>query len=315
MKKELFVSDIKSSIGFVGETSLLVVEKDEKQTKNGKPYLILKLRDSSGDISAKVWSDALGSVGDVGVGDVSLVTFEVGEYQNKADLTVLKMTKLTEYDEEDFRLKRDDIDFRKLESDLSKWVDGVRDFSLQKLLRSFFDDKDFYKLYSTYPAGERTHHTYRHGLLQHSIEVVTIAEGMFELHPDMHRDLIITGGLLHDIGKLYEYSQDDLGVIGWTVEGRMYGHVVLSWLEIQKRISSEMSMDITNRLANLILSHQGKLEYGSPVVPRTRESLVLSLADKASMDLDIARSMYKEAVEGEDFTEYNRYLGTDLYIG
>jgi len=95
----------------------------------------------------------------------------------------------------------------------------------------------------------------------------------------------------------------------------MYGHVVLSWLEIQKRISSEMSMDITNRLANLILSHQGKLEYGSPVVPRTRESLVLSLADKASMDLDIARSMYKEAVEGEDFTEYNRYLGTDLYIG
>jgi len=315
MEKEFYVTDIKRSIGLTGESTFLIVEKEEKLTKADKPYLILTLRDKTGDIKAKVWSDSLSQVLGGNVGDVVKVSFEVGEYRDIAELTVSQMTPVSNINESDYQLARDDVDGAQLEINLAKWVDAVRDFHLRNLLESFLNDEDFFRLYTTYPACERIHHAYRHGLLQHSLEVVNIADGLYQLNPDMHRDLLVTGGLLHDIGKIYEYTQDPLGVIGWTVEGRLLGHVVLGWMKIHHRISKEMPENLVNKLGHIVLSHQSKLEYGSPVIPKTREALAIAFSDKASMDFDIAKSLRLDSKDGDAFTEYNRYLGTDMYLG
>lgn len=315
MEKELFVTDIKRSVGMVGETTFLVIEKEEKKTRADKPYLMLTLRDRTGDIKAKVWSDALTDIMGGDVGDVVKVSFEVTEYKDVPELTVSRMVVVVEINEEDYRISRDDVDVTQLETNLSKWVDAVRDFHLRNLLESFLKDEEFYHLYTTYPAGERVHHAYRHGLLQHTLEVIAIADGLYQLNPDMNRDLLVTGGLLHDIGKLYEYTEDELGVIGWTVEGRLLGHVVLGWMKVSARISPDMPKGTVEKLGHIILSHQGKLEFGSPIVPRIREAMAIAFADKASMDFDIAKSLRLESMDGDQFTEYNRYLGTDLYLG
>ena len=320
--KAYFVKDLLRSAGLTGESLFLLMRKDQRVTRANKPYLDLVLADTTGEISAKIWSDALTRF-EIGLpGEVYLVEFEVNSYQGKNELAVRKMSKVTDYEESDFIQVPDHINPDNLKKELAKRIDSVRDFQLRALLDAFFDDQEFYNQYTTVPAGDYVHHDYRHGLLQHCLEMLTILDSTCEIYPDINKDLLITAALLHDIGKLRECHLTPLGVFERTMEGKMMGHIVLGAEMVRQRLPKDFPAETETLLIHLILSHQGKLEFGSPVVPSTREAIALHQADVMSMFLNIAESMRRNGLNTRRdeasaslFSEYNKYLGTSIFLG
>ncbi|MCA9392085.1 HDIG domain-containing protein, partial [candidate division WWE3 bacterium] len=234
MAKRYFVTDLNNSVGLVDETDFAVVKSDRKVTRNDQPYQDIVLRDKSGEVGAKIWSDNLEYMEDHKAGDVVHVEFEVRDYKGNIELTVRKLSKLAEYDCDDFIPVSENVDGEKLKSELAKRIDSVRDLHLRQLLDAFFDDAGFYESFTNSPAGMYVHHDYRHGLLQHTLEMLTITDSLCLIYPDMDRDLITVGVLFHDVGKIRELKVNPAGVTDYTREGQMVGHIGIGLLMLEK---------------------------------------------------------------------------------
>lgn len=318
--KKYYVQDLQKSIGLSGESLFVLGKKEQRMTRSQKPYLDLLLRDRTGDIRAKVWSDHLASVKDVSEGDVVSVEFQVQEYNGNIDLVARKVVAVDEYDEEDMVQLPVGVDKESLLKELSRRVDSIRNFNLRELIDSFLDDEDFYQAYTTIPAASSIHHEYQHGLLQHTLEILTFCDGYIKMYPEMDRDLLITGALLHDIGKVRENNVDGLGSVQRTVEGNLVGHIAIGVEMVLERLPKDFPETLKHKVIHLILSHHGALEFGSPVVPATLEALALHNADKASMQLNLANKAIREGKaqrldETTQFSDYIRYLGGRMYLG
>ncbi|WP_425443309.1 3'-5' exoribonuclease YhaM family protein [Thermodesulforhabdus norvegica] len=180
---------------------------------------------------------------------------------------------------------------------------------------AFLLDKELQKGFVKAPGAVKIHHSYLGGLLQHTVGVLRLVDAMCDIYRELNRDLILTGALLHDIGKIREYSYDlELGV---TDEGRLLGHIVIglqifdSLLKKVGSIPEEKSL----LLRHLIASHHGQLEFGSPKVPMTREALVLHFADNIDARLNELNRLYDETEKQTLWTPYQQRYGTQFYIG
>lgn len=321
MAKSYFVHDLQKSPGLTGTTLLLVVRKELKNTRANKPYIDLVLGDRTGEISAKIWSEGVAQAQSIAHGEIIQVEFEVQTYQGRAELTIRRFQKVTEYDLADFVSVPDHLDPDALKQELAKRIDSIRDFHLRKLVDSFFDDPEFFEHFTTIPAGEKVHHAYRHGLLQHSLEMLAILDSAHKIYPDINHDIMTTGALLHDIGKIRECSVTLTGTVERTTQGRLMGHIMLGVRMIQERMPADFPASLADHLFHIILSHQGKLEQGSPIVPSTREAIAIYHADIMSMDLNIAETMRRNtkslpSLNGvtPSFSEYNKYIGTSVFL-
>jgi 3'-5' exoribonuclease len=319
MAKKYFVEDLQNSVGLFAESEFAVVKSEHRTTREGKPYLDLIVRDRSGEVGAKVWSDMLAQVGEHSEGDVVRIDFEVREYRGKIELSVRKINKVHEFDADDFVTVDDSIDEDALIKTLYKRIDSIREFHLRRLTDAFFEDETFYKAYVSAPAGMYVHHDYRHGLLQHVLEILEILDSVVEIYPDLNRDLMTVGALLHDVGKLRELNVSMSGVTEYTKEGQLVGHIGIGILMIEKKIPEDFPDELRLQLMHIILSHQGKRETGSPVLPASREALAIYYADLTSTYLNIAENEKKRALkekkEGVEFSNYNKYLGNSVYLG
>jgi 3'-5' exoribonuclease len=323
MNKKYFVKDLINSEGLVGDTLLLLVKKDQRRTKSNTPFLDFILRDRTGEIEGKVWSDNLNRVqADLNAGDIVHIEFTVNGYQGRMELVIRSMKKV-EVDDLSEYTPETGFDVELLKQELIKRIDSIRDYSLRKLIDSFFNDDNFKEEFINAPAGERIHHDYRHGLLQHSLEILTILDSMHKIYPDMNMDLLTVGALLHDIGKLKENRIDPTGTINRTMEGRLLGHVVIGIQMIQERMPKDFPNGLRLQIFHLVASHQGKLETGSPVLPACPEAYALYYADLTSTFLNIVGKMKVDGKNngrvqaGTDglFSEYNKYLGTSVFLG
>ena len=136
----------------------------------------------------------------------------------------------------------------------------------------------FYKKYVTYPAAIKIHHEFGSGIIHHSLAMADLADAVAKLYPSVDRDILVAGALLHDIGKTIEYK--DLPVPEQTVEGKLVGHISLMYAEFKKIVDElNIKSEVPLLLEHMILSHHGQLEFGSPVLPSTREALLLSMID------------------------------------
>ena len=193
-------------------------------------------------------------------------------------------------------------------------IGSISNQYLHTLLKKIFNGDNFNKFCRT-PAGKAWHHAYIHGLLEHTLEIVKICDLMSVLHPEIKRDLLITGTLLHDFGKTEELTYEN--VFDYTDKGKLVGHIVISAIEVEKVAATitDFPTELKNQLLHLILSHQGKLEFASPVEPKTLEAIALYQAD----ELSAKTNAYKSAIEaeknkGNKWTKFLYLANTSLYI-
>lgn len=299
------------------DDSFLVKSVRQGETKAGKPYLILTLMDRSGEIAGPIWDNVERFHSICQPGNVVFVRGSIGSFQGNLQLKVDDVVTVGEVGVDMGCFlpcspkNREDMAF-----ELQKIVHSVEDSFYRKLLLKFFKKGSVWTTFQNAPAAKGIHHAYVGGLLEHSLSVAQLAENMASHYEGIDRSLLLTGALLHDIGKLHELSYNR-GVIDYTDSGRLKGHIVIGCEMVgeEGRSIRDFSEERIQQLQHLIVSHHGKQEFGSPVVPMTVEALLLSFLDDLDAKMNITEQLRRK-VEGNEmeWTDYQRSMDRYLYL-
>jgi 3'-5' exoribonuclease len=298
------------------EHFLLLTNFSVKSTKAGKEYLDLELRDQSILINAKMWDGFQSIIQSLSPGIVVKILGTMDEFNSQPQLKIERIRSAVKEDNvstADF-LPKSQRPLKEMESELNNIIDQIKNLHLKELLKILLAGENFQK-YKKVPAGKAWHHAYIGGLLEHTLEIVKICDLMCEIHGEINKDLLITGAILHDMGKIEELEYES--GFDYTDKGKLLGHIVIAANLIEKAAGKleNFPEDLKNQLIHLVLSHQGKLEYASPVTPKTLEAIVLYHAD----ELSAKTNAYKGAIIAEFDSEnsWTRFLPlaeTSLFI-
>ena len=316
MLKQSDLLDLKK--GDAVEHFLMIRKIEVRNTKAGKEFLSLELGDKSGNINTNVWNDTKGfkKVSTDGrVGDIIMVSGSIDEFQGAPQIKI-KSIRLTESSDgiktQDF-LPKSDRNPEEMEKELFGRINQVSNTFLNKLLTNIFAGERLEKFKSA-PAGKSWHHAYIHGLIEHTLEMIKICDLMCEFHPEINRDLLIAGAILHDFGKTEELKYESAFEYG--DKGKLIGHIVIcaSMIEEETKKIPEFPEELKNLLIHLVLSHQGKLEYASPVVPKTVEAITLYHADELSAKVNAFSGVLKSNIASDSkWTKFIHLAQTDIY--
>lgn len=296
--------------GSQGWGKFLVLEKNQRRIKDGREVINLKIGDAGGDIDCVVW-DNCQIAGQLEAGAVVGILGNLGSYNNRLQLTATRI-KVLEEDPADY-MQGPAVALEKLQGDFAQMLSSVTDPWMQGLLIRIFTPELTARFYKA-PAARRIHHNYGGGLLEHTLSVAGNCVRLADNYPSLNRDMLVTGAILHDIGKLDEYEMKPSP--RYTTEGRMMGHIVIGAELVGGKIKAmraeglDFPVELEWMLKHLILAHHGSLEFGSPVVPLFPEAFVLYMMD----NLDAKLFVYKNKIEendGEDefFTNYDNFHG------
>ncbi len=300
---------------------LLLTSVERRTKKNGEPYFFLGLRDRTGSIQSVMWDnhDAVRD-GRVAADDFVFVEGHVSEFNNSVQLTVREIQRVDDdkVDVSDF-LAVSAIPRETMEAELDALIASVESTECRRLLDRFFGHDRFRDLFCTAPAAARIHQAWIGGLLEHTLCVMKTALHLGQQYQPFDRDLLVTGTLFHDVGKIREYSWRRS--IGYTDEGRLLGHISIGASMIDgairalQREPEGFSEHYRTHILHLILSHHGKMEYGAPVVPKTKEALMLHYADYTEAYLASFQQVTDDAREqGQQWTGYNRMFESYLFV-
>ncbi len=278
-------------------------------------YLELDVRDVTGVMQGRIWEGADQVADTFEVGDVVHVRGEVTQYRGENQLIIndLRVVPPGQVEAERF-IPKSPRPLQEMQEELWRRIESVRCPHLSQLLFGIFDASDLCSVFTTAPAAKKVHHNYLHGLLEHSLEVVEV---LVDAGPTdrMNADLLIAGGLLHDIGKTEELAW--LGAINYTQEGRLLGHVTMGFRIVRDKVARTEGFprELGLHLQHMVLSHHGRLEYGSPVLPQTREAVALHHADLYSGKLGqviSASAGLRDA--GGRWSEFDRLMGRYIWV-
>jgi len=314
--KKIYVEQLKEGDRF--DDLFLVKSAKLGETRAGKPYLVVTLMDRSGEVSGPIWDNALGVQPECETGAIVKCSGTVQLYREK---TQLKIDRIERIDKEQVDLScffpASPRCREEMAEQLQKIIRRLKDPYIKKLLNYFFKESEWWPKFMQAPAAKGAHHAYIGGLLEHSLSVAQLAELLADHYEGVSRPLLVAAALLHDIGKLDELAYDQ-GVIVYTVSGRLKGHLVIGSEMIYRAAANIPSfpVEILEQLQHLILSHHGRLEFGSPTVPMTVEAFILNMID----DLDAKMNMIEQLrrkMESEElsWTDYQRLLERYLYLG
>jgi 3'-5' exoribonuclease len=311
--KSIYLQDIKQ--GEKISSSFLVAEKNMAFSLKGSPYLTVKLKDKTGELDGKVWDNAIEFNQQFKKGDVIAIEGRANTYKNSLQISIMEIKKCNweEVEPTDY-LPGAKGDVNGMFDELLAHVDTVQNKALKELLYAFLKDEKTAELFKRAPAAKGFHHIYLGGLLEHSLSVVRLLIKIAEHYQYLDRDMLIAGGLLHDIGKIYEFSYDQL--IEYSDEGRLIGHIVMGVEMIDKKIADipDFPVQLALELRHLILSHHGEFEYGSPKRPKTMEALAVHYMDDLDAKLNAFQSLTVNSNNADsDWTAYNRFFERYLY--
>jgi 3'-5' exoribonuclease len=287
------------------------------ETRSGKPYLIMTLMDRSGEVAGRLWENADALMDMCEPGNLLQIRAQAQEYRGSLQLKIDSVRQIVK-EEADFTLflqssKKNTADMAR---DLHSLAISVENLFYKKLLLKFFDDKTFIEKFQKAPAAKFMHHAYLGGLLEHTLAVSQLAEMLAGFYPALNRDLLLTGALLHDIGKTKEFTYDAYP-FDYTDKGRLMGHLVLGSEMIQERIKALPGFpeDLSTRLQHLVLSHHGRYEFGSPCLPMMKEAFVLNFLDDLDAKLNFMGRLEEQAPEpGYQWSDFQRTLERFLFL-
>ncbi|MFV0437060.1 MAG: 3'-5' exoribonuclease YhaM family protein [Desulfopila sp.] len=286
------------------------------ETRAGKPYLIVVVMDKTGELSGPIWENVehfqqLCQPG-------SCVQLK-GMAQSYRDKLQLKIDEVIPMDEEvdlaDF-LPASIHDCTEMAAGIQAIIRTVADPFIKKLLNRFFKKGELWERFQLAPAAKGIHHAYIGGLLEHSLSMARVADMLAGHYPGVDRSLLIAGALLHDLGKIEELYMEN-GLIDYTVRGRLKGHLVIGSEMVGRAAAQigEFPEDLLERLQHLILSHHGRLEYGSPTVPMTVEAFLLNFIDELDSKMNVLEQLRRKMRGAEmSWSEYQRSLERYLYL-
>ena len=262
---------------------------------NGGAYLSVELRDASGQIVAKKWDATPTDEQLFVVGNVISIVGETNKYKEQLQLKILsaELVPLEEIDVEKF-VKAPPVSKETLIKRFNDHVASIKNEDCLKIIKYMMDK--FGESIFTYPAAVSIHHEYSSGLLMHSITMADLADYLCPIY-DCDHDLMITGCLLHDLGKIIELEGPI--VYKYSLEGKLLGHISIMCAEIRKAAEElKITSEVPLLLEHMVLSHHGQQEFGSPVMPLTKEGLLLSLIDNLDSKMVVVNKAISDVEPG-----------------
>jgi 3'-5' exoribonuclease len=285
--------------------------------KDARTYLMLKVSDKTGIIDCKLWDRADEFIDKISADDFVKIKGVVTSYQGTKEINIRHIEKVDDsaVNTRDF-VAISAYDTGEMVQELYSVISNIKNPYLRRLLTLFYEDKTFMDLFTIAPAAKDIHHAFLSGLLEHSLEIVRLCIDIKRHYDDVDLDILITGAILHDIGKIRELKYKKS--LDYTDEGRLIGHIMLGVEMAEEKM--QQIKDFPPKLAmivkHLIISHQGTYEWGSPKMPQTLEAIILHYLDDLSAKINIFRKAFEtETGEKGNSGIFNKALGRYLYKG
>jgi len=295
----------------------LLRECQLRTTRAGKHYLHASLTDRTGQIAARMWDATEALYRALEGTDFVRVTGRVEVYQGALQFVIntIRSVRTDDVSFEDF-LPSTSRDVDEMYARLCEIADTVTDEHLSPVLQDFLNDETFADRFKKCPAAVSYHGPYLGGLLEHTLAVTEMADYVAGRYPGLDRDLLITGAILHDIGKTEELSWST--GFEYTDRGRLIGHLIIGVEMLQERLQKieDFPPHVFDVLSHLILSHHGEYEWGSPKLPMTAEALALHHLDNLDAKVEAAtRAIETSRSHEANWTEYSKMFQRRLYRG
>lgn len=289
------------------ETYFLVKDKNVGLGKNGRPFMSVLLGDDSGTLDGRLWDRVDETSKEFEIGDIVKIKGLVQSFQNRLQLVIHKLEKPEQqaFNLEDY-LPKVSKKVEDLFAELVTIVRGVENDFLRQLMMDVLEDPEIKPKLLKAPAARSIHHAWLGGLLEHIVSIAQLMNFMGQHYSFLNKDLLIFGALFHDLGKIWELSYDN--GIRYTDRGRLIGHMMMSFELVEKKASRIFGFpeELKDICKHIILSHHGKLEYGSPKRPKTMEALMVAMIDELDSKVASAQSFIEaERVHGEKWSRLN----------
>jgi 3'-5' exoribonuclease len=309
--KSLYAADIRENQ--LVDAMFLVASKNHGVTKGGSSYLTLKLLDRSGEIEGRVWDRADDLARGFDKNDFVRVRGQATLYQGRIQIRVQDVIRVEESKvaSEDF-LPKSANDPEVMLAELQTILRGIKNPHLLALAEACFADDELMRLLKQAPGAKTIHHPYLSGLLEHTLSLLKLILKVVENYRCVDVDLLLIGGFLHDIGKIYEFSFDR--ALDYTDAGQLLGHLVMEVELVTRKIETipEFPADLALLVKHMLVSHHGAYEFGSPKLPQTLEAVILHSLDDLDGKIQAIQNM-PEKEPGSKWTAFHRAYGRSFY--
>ena len=313
MKKQ-FITDIKA--GDRVDDIFVLSEKILSQKRDGNNFLNVTLSDKTGTLKGVVWDNVDQTAAGITSGDFAHVNGSVSEYRGTLQVVIKKMDPISPdmIDPSDF-LPQTSRDIEGMFKRLLRRAESITTDYLKALIDAFFNDKEFVDKFKTAPAAKKMHHAYIGGLLEHTVSMASLADKIAGHYSGINRDLLLSGAILHDIGKIDEFEYQNK--IDYSDKGRLLNHIVIGIKMVDEKLSGieHFPEDQMLLLKHLIVSHHGTREFGSPEPPKTIEAVLLNYIDEIDSKINAIRDFIASEDPEEPWTSYHRLLERHFYKG
>lgn len=274
--KSVYIDELGTGDDLLNEP-FLVEDIVHRETRDGRPYLLGTFRDRSGQMGGVFWDVPDDIESWIRPGLVALVTGEVNSYKNALQINVTDLNPSSAMNMAEF-LPASQRSANEMVAELRHMVNELGE-PWQTLTRRLLLEPEFLTAFTNAPAARTMHHAYVGGLLEHTLSMAAIGKMLANHYPYVNKDLLLTGVLLHDMGKVIEYSTE--GSFSFSDDGRLVGHITraIIMIELAAADMANFPEQDLRQLVHLVASHHGTLEWGSPVVPKTLEAILLHQLD------------------------------------
>ena len=266
-------------------------------TTKGSAYFNVVLQDASGTIEGKKWEIMTGDEEIFKIGNIVEIEGDVLQYKGGNQLKILsgKICEDKDIDATMF-VQSAPVPRSELQKTLFEYIEKIKDVEIKLIVEEII--KNNYISFSSYPAASKNHHEYASGLIYHTVSMLKLAEAICNLYPQVNKDLLYGGIILHDVGKTVELSGPI--VPKYTTPGKLLGHISIIQAEI-KKVSEKLAIvsEVPMLLQHMVLSHHGEHEFGSPVLPMIREAELLTYIDNIDARMNIIDKALAQIDEGE----------------
>lgn len=312
--KTHYVNTIKS--GQRVDELFVLSRKNLSQKKDGNNYLTLAFSDKTGSIKGVLWDHVDEIATRVNTGDFVRARGTISEYRGELQFVVKDLAPIParDIDPSDF-MPATRHDVSKMFEQLVQLTASMKNAHLRMLFEQFWNDQQFVEMFRNAPAAKKMHHAFIGGLLEHTLSMAMLADKIAGHYRDVDRDLLMTGIILHDIGKVKEFAYQTS--IDYSDEGRLISHIVIAVQMVEGKIArlDDFPEETAMLIKHMIVSHHGEREFGSPEPPKTLEAVLLHYIDEMDSKVNGIRDYIAADTSEENWTAYHRLYGRHFYKG